>query len=89
MKWKIYEFPILEPRNKEINANKIIAFKMQLSTFESAYLFCTNRPFAQRKPVNPHIETEHYLKSLSSTEYFGSEGFSEFVSRIFLKSTTF
>ena len=48
MKWKIYEFPILEPRNEEINANKIIAFKMQLSTFESAYLFCTNRPFAHR-----------------------------------------
>lgn len=39
MKWKIYEFPILKPRNEEINANKIIAFKTQLVTFESAYFF--------------------------------------------------
>ena len=39
MKWKIYEFPILKPRNEEINANKIIAFKTQLVTFEGAYFF--------------------------------------------------
>ena len=79
MKWKIYEFLILEPRNEEINANKIIAFKTQLGTFESAYFCCTNRPSAHRKPVNPHIETACYLKSLSRAEYFESEGFSEFV----------
>ena len=79
MKWKIYEFPILKPRNEEINANKIIAFKTQLVTFESAYFFSTNRPSSHRKPVNPHIETAYYLKSLSKAEYFESEGFSEFV----------
>ena len=88
MKWNIYEFPILEQRNEEINANKIIAFKTELSTFEGAYFSYTNRPSSRRKQVNPLTEIAFYLKSLSRVEFFGSEGFIEFMSRIFLRSPT-